>query len=150
MVPVASPEASVEELLTPDDPVSGTRGGADGTEEPATEEASPESQLDPVQVASEIDDLLAQMTSCWSTGDPELWMSLLSAEFRDTLMASEPDFLITIQSAMAVPIIWERAGDVEIESSENAAAIVRTTVDQEQDFQRFLFVLEDGEWKWDG
>ena len=150
VVPVASPEASVDELLTPDDPVSGTRGGADSTEEPATAEASPQAEIDTAQVAAEIDALLAQMTACWSTGDPELWLSLLSSEFRDTLIASEPDFLITIQSAMSVPIIWERAGDVEVESATNAAAIVRSTVDQEQDFQRFLFVFEDGEWKWDG
>ncbi|MEZ4499372.1 MAG: hypothetical protein R2839_04720 [Thermomicrobiales bacterium] len=50
---------------------------------------------------------------------------------------------------MAVPIIWERAGG-RVDSATTASAIVRTTVDQEQDYQRFLFVLEDGRWLWDG
>lgn len=90
------------------------------------------------------------MTACWSTGDPELWLSLLTSDFRDALIGSDPDFLTTIQAAMTVPIVWERAGDVDLESATTASAIVRTTVDQEQDFQRFLFAIEDDEWRWDG
>ncbi len=148
IVPVASPEALVDELLTPDDPVSSTRGGSTGTQ--PTAESTSEPAGDVAAITQEIDDLLAQMTSCWSNGDPEVWLALLSTEFRDALMGNDPNFLITIQSAMAVPIIWERAGEVELDSAIAASAIVRTTVDTEQDFQRFLFVLEDGEWRWDG
>ena len=39
---------------------------------------------------------------------------------------------------MAAPILWERAGDVEIESETQASAIVRTTGRPRKDFQRFL------------
>lgn len=152
VVPVGSPEAAVEELLTPDDPVSGTRGGSTGSTQPTPDESAAANGATPdaANVVSEIDDLLGQLTSCWSTGDPDLWLALLSTEFREALIASDVDFLITIQAAMAVPIVWERAGDVEIDSPTTASAIVRTTVDQEQDFQRFLFVFEDGQWRWDG
>ncbi|MGD9712681.1 MAG: hypothetical protein AB7V46_11505 [Thermomicrobiales bacterium] len=147
-VPVASPEAAVDEILTPDDPSNtGTRGGS-GSQN--TEQQGQAPQVDDDVVTSEIDALLDQMTACWSTGDPELWLPLLSDGFRESLIGNDPDFLITIQSAMALPIIWERAGDVEIESATSAFAIVRTTIDQEQDFQRFGFVVEDGEWRWDG
>src|SRR5690606_32250355 len=102
--PVASPEAIVEEVLTPDDTSVATRGGT-STEGGA--EATAES--DSSSVAAEIDELLAQMTACWSTGDPELWLSLLTSDFRDALIGSDPDFLTTIQAAMTVPIVWERA-----------------------------------------
>ncbi|MCC6944570.1 MAG: hypothetical protein IT335_08325 [Thermomicrobiales bacterium] len=149
VLPVGSPEAIVAEVLTPDDPGGSTRGGSTGSSQ-STQDATAEPELDAAAVAAEIDTLLGQMTSCWSTGDPDLWMALLSAEFRELLIGSDPDFLTTIQAAMAVPIIWERAGAVEVESPTTASAIVRTTVDQEQDFQRFAFVLEDGEWRWDG
>ncbi len=148
VVPIGSPEAAVDELLTPNDPVSGTRGGT--TTQPPASQVPEAATPDAAVVTEEIDNLLGQMTSCWSTGNPDLWMALLSADFRQALIGSDPDFLTTIQAAMAVPIVWERAGDVEIDSPTTASAIVRTTVDQEQDFQRFLFVLEDGRWLWDG
>lgn len=148
IVPLASPEASVDEVLTPDDAAASTRGGSTSTD--ATAEATSEPLGDVDAITQDIDDLLGQMTSCWSTGDPELWLALLSNDFRDALIGNDDNFLTTIQSAMAVPIIWERAGAVELDSASSASAIVRTTVDTEQDFQRFMFVLEDGQWRWDG
>jgi hypothetical protein len=123
-------------VLTPDEPVD------TGDGEPISGDAA--------AIGEELDELLSQMTACWLTGDPALWLPLLSVEFRSSLIESSPDFESTIAAAMAAPILWERAGDVEIESETQASAIVRTTVAQEEDFQRFLFVLEDDEWRWDG
>jgi hypothetical protein len=100
-----------------------------------------------VAIGKEIDSLLGQMTACWATGDADLWLPLLSTEFRATL-ADSPEAKATIEAAMATPIVWERAGDVEVETETRVSAIVRSTVAQEQDFQRFVFILEDGEWRW--
>jgi len=123
-------------ILTPDDPVDTETG-----------ETVPG---DAAAIGAEIDGLLGQMTACWLTGDPGQWLPLLSKEFRSSLVGNSPDFASTIGAAMTVPILWERAGDVEIESTTQVSAIVRSTVALEQDFQRFLFVIEDDEWRWDG
>lgn len=123
-------------ILTPDDPVD------TGGEEPVPGDSA--------AIGAEIDELLRQMTACWLTGDPGQWLPLLSEEFRSSLVGNSPDFESTIAAAMTTPILWERAGDVELESETQVSAIVRTTVALEQDFQRFLFTLEDGEWRWDG
>lgn len=147
-LPVGSPESRVDEVLTPDDPAGDSR--TSDTDATPGSDAPGAAPPDTEAVTAEIDNLLGQLTSCWSTGEPDLWLALLSTNFRDALMGSDPAFLTTIQAAMAVPIIWERAGGVEVDSATTASAIVRTTVDQEQDYQRFLFVLEDGRWLWDG
>jgi hypothetical protein len=136
IIPADETEDDPLSILTPDDPVdSSGEEIIDG---------------DPAAIGAEIDELLAQMTACWSTGNPDLWLPLLSEDFRASLLQSSPDFASTIGAAMATPILWERAGDIDIESPTRVTAIVRSTIALEQDFQRFAFVLEDGEWRWDG
>ncbi len=49
-----------------------------------------------VSFASEIDTLLGQMTACWASREPERWLPLLSNEFRDALIQSDPNFLETL------------------------------------------------------
>lgn len=102
------------------------------------------------EVEAAIDNLLQQMTSCWATGDPDLWLPLLSSEFRATLFAGNEDFEATLKAAMASPIVWSRSGDIDVESETSVSTIVKTTTGPEEDFVRFSFVLEDGEWRWNG
>lgn len=142
----ATPEAvedddddSPLDILTPDaEPDTDTGGEA------------PDLEGDLDTVAVEIDALLSQMSACWATGDPSLWLPLLSDEFRDALLGGSEDFEATLSAAMSAPIVWERAGDLAVEGPNQVSAIVRSTVGPEEDFQRFLFVFEDGEWRWDG
>lgn len=97
-----------------------------------------------------IDDLLAQLTACWATRDPARWLPLLSTEFQQTLIQSDPNFLETLTVSMSSPIVWERSGEITIEAPNRISAIVKSTVGTEEDFQRFVFIFEDGQWKWDG
>lgn len=137
-----TPEA-VEETGESDDPLSSILTQDDPNSEEATAQ-------DDGSITEQIDTLLRQMSACWSTGDPSLWLPLLSTEFRASLIGNSPDFESTISAAMSTPIVWERAGELDVESSTRVTAIVRATVGLEQDFQRFIFVFEDGEWRWDG
>jgi hypothetical protein len=157
--PIGTPVAVEEpEDVSEEVPVGGTTVPGDNPLEILTPEAPAEETgdggepvpADAAAITTEIDELLSQMTACWLTGDPDLWLPLLSEGFRASLIGNSPDFESTIAAAMTTPILWERAGDVEIESETQVSAIVRSTVAQEQDFQRFLFTLEDGEWRWDG
>jgi hypothetical protein len=138
---VPEPSATAESplaVLTPEQPAeSPTPGG--GAE-----------SVDVSQIEPQIDELLSQMTACWATGDPDRWLPLLSNEFRTALESSDPEFRTTLAASMAAPIVWERAGDIDVESATQVSAIVRSTVGTEEDFQRFVFILEDGEWKWNG
>ncbi len=105
-------------------------------------------------IDGQIDTLLAQLTACWSTGDPTRFLPLLSDGFRDSFIGANDqetsDMLSSLQAAMQVPIVWERAGDVEETGNDSAEAVVRTTAADQEEFVRYLFVLEDGVWKWDG
>ncbi len=98
----------------------------------------------------EIDDLLDQLTACWASREPERWLPLLSNEFRDALITSDPNFLETLSISMSSPIVWERAGEITIVAPNQITAPVKSTVGTEQDFQTFVFVFEDGQWKWNG
>jgi hypothetical protein len=123
-----------------------TPGATDEEEEAAADDL--EENID--EIAPQIDELLSQMSACWATGNPDLWLPLLSEDFRDSLLGGAGDFRATLAAAMAAPIVWERAGDITAEGENQVSAIVRSTVGIEEDFQRFLFVFEDGEWRWDG
>jgi len=105
-------------------------------------------------VDGQIDSLLAQLTACWSTGDPTRFLPLLSDGFRGSFIGANDqetsDMLSSLQAAMQVPIVWERAGDVKKTGNNSAEAVVRTTAADQEEFVRYLFVLEDGSWKWDG
>ncbi len=142
VVASGTPE-SVEEADDVDDPLASILTPVD----PTTEEAD---SPDAMSIAAEVDALLGQMSACWSTGNPSLWLPLLSNAFRASLIGNSPDFESTISAAMSTPIVWERAGELDVESATRVTAIVRATVGMEQDFQRFVFVFEDGEWRWDG
>lgn len=100
--------------------------------------------------ASEIDDLLGQLTACWASRQPERWLPLLSNEFRQALVQSDPNFMETLIISMSSPIVWERSGDISLEAPNRLSTIVKSTVGTEEDFQRFTFVFEDGQWKWNG
>jgi hypothetical protein len=112
------------------------------------EAASPE----PLNVSfeSEIDDLLGQLTACWASREPERWLPLLSDEFRDALIASDPNFLETLSISMSSPVVWERAGEITIIAPNQISAPVKSTTGTQEDFQTFIFVFEDGQWKWNG
>lgn len=141
----ASPEA-VTSVLTP-----AASPAAIGTSEPTAEltsSASPDAAS--LSFAGEIDDLLAQLTACWASRDPERWLPLLSTEFRDALIQSDPNFLETLTISMSSPIVWERSGDITIEAPNQISCIVKSTVGTEEDYQKFVFVFEDGQWKWNG
>ncbi len=154
--PVASPIAdepavsaspgAVTAVLTPD--ASPAAIASPETAPELTSTASPEAvRLD---FASEVDDLLAQLTACWASREPERWLPLLSNEFRDALIQSDPNFLETLTISMSSPIVWERSGDITIEAPNQISCIVKSTVGTEEDYQKFVFVFEDGQWKWNG
>ncbi|MCC6674762.1 MAG: hypothetical protein IT339_06170, partial [Thermomicrobiales bacterium] len=63
---------------------------------------------------------------------------------------SDPNFMETLTISMSSPIVWERSGDISLEAPNRLSTIVKSTVGTEEDFQRFTFVFEDGQWKWNG
>jgi hypothetical protein len=102
----------------------------------------------------QIDALVGQLTACWATGDPARFLPLWSEAFRKQFLtgsdAEQATALNSLRAAMQVPVSWERAGDVKMTGKDQAEAVVRTrTLDQEE-FVRYRFVLENGEWRWDG
>ena len=141
----ASPE-SVTSVLTPD--ASPAAVASPETAPGLASTASPVSMS--AGFAQEIDDLLAQLTACWASREPARWLPLLSTEFQDALMQSDPNFLETLTISMSSPIVWERSGDITIEAPNQISCIVKSTVGTEEDYQKFVFVFEDGQWKWNG
>jgi hypothetical protein len=96
-----------------------------------------------------IDGLLAQLSACWTTQDPARILPLFGSDFLNALVdqtGSLYDVAGIFGQIMAVPIRWERAGEVELEGTE-ASSLVSQTIGAEESFVRFLFVFEDGEWK---
>ena len=122
------------------EPVADETAEAEATETPEDEPGSTEEQ---------IDELLAQMTACWATGEPERFLALWSDDFRAQFLEEE-GALDSLRAAMQVPLTWERAGDVNMDGDDRAEAVVRTTTLDEEEFVRFRFVFENGGWKWDG
>lgn len=138
----------------------------------AAPEASPRSTLDiltglatpvtigrdPVaqdpEIETQIDELLSQMTSCWATGDPQRFLPLLTKDFQEQFVGGTEEeqtaSLASLQAAMQLPIVWERAGDVTETEDNRAQAVVRTTAADQEEFVRYLFVFEDEAWRWDG
>ncbi len=146
--PVASPvaEETIAPLASPA-PASPLAPGS-----PAAVADIPAASPEPLSQTfeTEIDDLLGQLTACWASREPERWLPLLSNEFRDALIASDPNFLETLSISMSSPILWERAGEISIVAPNQITAPVKSTAGTEQDFQTFIFVFEDGQWKWNG
>jgi hypothetical protein len=100
-----------------------------------------------------IDALLSQMTSCWATGRPELFLPLLTSDYRAQLLQSNTstDPVAALATLMAsTPYVWERAGEVDVIDATHATALVRQAVNTQEDFVRYAFALEDGAWRWNG
>lgn len=120
--------------------------------------ATPEAAGSP-QAAAEgavpqaIDELLSQMTSCWATGQPELFLALMTSSFRAQFLQSDTstDPIAALATLMsATPYVWERAGEVDIVDATHATALVRQAVNTQEDFVRYSFELENGSWLWNG
>ncbi len=146
--PLASPVAdeTVAPSPAPDSASPLAVGSPAALDDEATASPEPLNQT----FETEIDDLLAQLTACWASREPERWLPLLSDEFRDALITSDPNFLETLSISMSSPILWERAGEISIVTPNQITAPVKSTVGTEQDFQNFIFIFEDGQWKWNG
>lgn len=145
--PVAFDPADRDSLASPiAETIPATLASPDATGRDSL--ASPE----PVRLdfASDIDTLLDQLSACWASREPERWLPLLSNEFRTALVQSDPNFMETLTISMSAPVSWERSGDITLEAPNRISAIVKSTTGTQEDFQRFTFVFEDGQWKWNG
>jgi len=118
--------------------------------------ASPEPSGSPQAegtVPQAIDYLLSQMTSCWATGQPELFLPLMTSSYRAQFLQqdSSTDPIAALEALMAsTPFVWERAGEVDIIDATHATALVRQAVNTQEDFVRYAFEFEDGAWRWNG
>ncbi len=133
--PIASPVAGDTSAPLPASPIA--------VGSPQAIESVPAASPEPLSETfeREIDDLLGQLTACWASREPERWLPLLSDEFRDALITSDPNFLETLNISMSSPIVWERAGELTILAPNQISAPVKSTVGTEQDFQTFIFIL---------
>ena len=145
--PVAGGIAEATVAPPSDEATTGLAVGSPSAVEDASA-ASPEPLTQTFE--TEIDSLLGQLTACWASREPERWLPLLSDEFRTALITSDPNFLETLNISMSSPIVWERAGELTILAPNQISAPVKSTVGTEEDFQTFVFIFEDGQWKWNG
>jgi hypothetical protein len=97
-----------------------------------------------------IDDVLRQMSACWATRQPDHFLPLLSEDFRAELAPDGDDAARRFTLTMAAPLVWELAGEVEVVDPTRATATVRQISGDEVDFVQYVFVFEDGAWRWDG
>ena len=96
-----------------------------------------------------IESLLGQMSACWATRQPGHFLPLLSKDFQAEVLPNADEsqrFALT----MGAPIVWDQASEVELTDRTHVAATVRQTAGDEVDFVRYVFVFEDGAWRWDG
>lgn len=119
-------------------------------EDDATPAASPEGGdgQDSVAVENAIDDLLAQASGCWATGDPTRFLPLHSEAVLNDLAAFGPpdQFLAQLATFMATPLSFERVGDIEFDDSTHVSAYVVLKFGQDEVPLRFEFVQENGRW----
>lgn len=120
-------------------------------DEAAQDEASPEADApsDEQAAAAEaaIDDLLAQATGCWATGDPTRFLPLHGSEVLDEIESQAPaGFLAQLAELMTQPIAFERVGDVELDGPDHARAYVVLQFGTDEFPLEFEFVREDGRW----
>jgi hypothetical protein len=105
-------------------------------------------------VTAQIDTLLKQMTACWATGDPARFLPLLSNAFQAQFLSGTEqqnlDALNSLKAAMQLQIVWERAGDIDQTADTQVEAVVRTSAADQEEYTRYIFVKEDGTWRWDG
>jgi hypothetical protein len=48
------------------------------------------------------------------------------------------------------PVVGVGIGLKNLVSPKQISCIVKSTVGTEEDYQKFVFVFEDGQWKWNG
>lgn len=104
-------------------------------------------------VETAIDELLSQMTSCWATGQPEYFLPLMTSGFQTQFLQSAvgSDPISELATLMAsTPFVWQRSGDVVMVDDTHATALVRQAVNNQEDFVRYAFEREDGQWRWNG
>jgi hypothetical protein len=97
-----------------------------------------------------IDTLLAQLSECWATRAPDRFLPLLSQEFQAALQPGGRDDARRLTLLMGAPLIWERVGPLASRDATHATARVRQISGDEIDELPFLFVYENGAWRWDG
>lgn len=96
-----------------------------------------------------IETLLGHMSACWATRNPDRFLPLLSKDFQAAVLPNADEsqrFALT----MGAPIVWDQASDVELTDRTHVTASVRQTAGDEVDFVRYVFVFENGAWRWDG
>ncbi|MDP9470989.1 MAG: hypothetical protein M3Q71_10035 [Chloroflexota bacterium] len=117
------------------------------------DEGAAQGEPDPDNPEAAIDELLSQLTACWASGDPANVLPLFSSGLRSDLVQSlgpestEDDLIDTLTPFLAVPVTWERAGDLDLEDDDRASAVVAVRIDVEEEFQTLEFVYEDGAWR---
>ncbi len=136
-----SNDGGLFDLLTPttdDDDEADEDEGADDAEQTA--------------IDGEIDDLLAQMTACWQTQDADQFLPLLTEDFRDAFLGSgsEDEQKAELEELMIQPLVWERAGDIDLDGDDEATVVVRLSIAGADQFLTYFFVLGDDGWLWDG
>jgi len=108
-------------------------------------------------VEDQLDRFLAELTSCWSTGDPQRFLPLLSDDYRPTFLSMGTDSsgdpseqAQALASSMGIDFTFERAGNVREVRENEATCIVRTVIGGQESLGRYRFLLIDGAWYWDG
>ncbi len=142
----------------PDDPLDalaeevGRAATPDDDDDTEDEEAT-QGEPDPDNPEAAIDELLSQLTACWASGDPANVLPLFSEDLRRDLVqalgpdSTEADLIDTLTPFLAVPVTWERAGDLEMQDEDRASAVVAVRIEAEEEFQTLEFVFEDGAWR---
>jgi hypothetical protein len=157
-VPCATTPLDLSSLASPQASPPADTGASSGAPVPvaAADSGTPAASASPSaepSVPQAIDTLLSQMTSCWATGKPELFLPLLTSDYRAQLLQSNTssDPIAALATLMAqTPYVWQRAGEVSLVDATHATALVRQAVNTQEDFVRYAFTFEDGAWRWNG
>ena len=144
-------EAEPEDDDALDDPFGGDEEEEDGgLDNPfGGDDDEENAEVDEDSAADGIDAVLGQLTACWTTQDPARVLPLFGSVFLDALTeqaGSLYDVAGIFGQIMAIPITWERAGEIDLAGTD-ATALVSQTIGAEESFVRFQFVFEDGVWK---
>ena len=158
--PVASPGAAEatpvgdDELSTGREERQSDDGDLFDLLTPKADDAAADSPsgVDTTEVDQEIDVLLGQMTACWQTQDAEQFLPLLTDEFQTAFLGggTEEEQVAELEQLMIQPLVWERAGDIELDGDDTATVVVRLSIAGSDQFLTYRFLLGDDGWQWDG
>lgn len=158
--PVASPESAEatpvadDELSTGRDEQSGDGGDLFDLLTPKPDDSSSDSPSGETatEVDQEIDALLGQMTACWQTQEAEQFLPLLTDDFREAFLGAgtEEEQIADLEQLMIQPLVWERAGDIELDGDDTATVVVRLSIAGSDQFLTYRFLLGGDGWRWDG